>query len=438
MPMTGLTRRTFRKATSGLAIAVSFAMLLSLFALSAGLYDLSKSRLEGSPGDLVVSTQGLDPTLRDSHQRSKGLLMDRANFSAAMPILTILGRIGIPHDGLGPISPAKDAAPTDALLRSVSVGMIGIVPEMTEPFIKDGMLSVRSEKLEIGGWFSESTDPFFDSGYTSGWTGEVILDETIMEENGLSIGSTIFVLGNDGAPRSSFVVVSSVGTSLTGGGIIGRLVGGVAIFHLSELQYATCDQGGDTPSDDHATGLYLKVDPLRKDPRSMREISEKLSLMFPGHMVSTEEGRLYRLQEEVLVFEIFSLAVGFCALLVGIMFLSTIMLIEQEERSSETALLRAIGLSKWSIYRGMLAETLLIAMAGAAVGSVPGILGSRLLEGYLRDLYGLDLAFVNPSAAVIMVSVIFLIVNVVVFSTIPGIFIMRMQIRPSLGRIAPR
>jgi hypothetical protein len=86
----------------------------------------------------------------------------------------------------------------------------------------------------------------------------------------------------------------------------------------------------------------------------------------------------------------------------------------------------------------MLAETMLIASAGAAIGSVPGILGSNLLEGYLRDLYGLDLAFVNPSAAVIMISAAFLLANVIVFSTIPGIYIMKMQIRPSLGRIAPR
>jgi hypothetical protein len=359
-----------------------------------------------------------------------------------MPLLTVLGTIGIPVGQGGSAVPVQmDASAPVGELRKVSVGLIGVVPDLTTPFIEGGSLSVRSEVLEIRGWFSVGGDPFYDSGYTDDWTGEMVLDENIMKDHDLVEGSVVYILDEGGAPCSSFRVVSPLGTSLTGGGIIGDLVGGAAIVHLGELQYATGNHIVNTSSGiqrDLATAIYLKVTEDAKAPSSLRDLSARLSTVFQGHMVSTEEGRLYRLQEEVLVLEVFAVSVGTSAFLVGMMFLSSIMLIEQEEKRSEIALMRAIGASRASIYRGMLAESMVLALVGAMMGAIPGIIGSRYLDSYLRAVYGIDVVFSDPTAYVIGASFAFLILNVIVFSSIPGMYIMRMEIRSALGGNAPR
>jgi hypothetical protein len=66
------------------------------------------------------------------------------------------------------------------------------------------------------------------------------------------------------------------------------------------------------------------------------------------------------------------------------------------------------------------------------------VLGSELLDAYLKGLYGLDVSFADPSIVVLGASIAFLMANILIFSTIPGLYIMRMDIRSSLGRNAPR
>ena len=433
----GLVRRWARKALSALAVAISFSMLLSLGSVALGLFELSQERLYNSPGDLIISTQGLNPTISDSHHRSRLLEEEGGNISAAMPILTVLGKIGFVI-GQGDDPPSSDTGPVQAEgMVVMNVGLIGVVPGMTERFIENDQLPIRSEIVKFDGWFEEPGDPFHASNYTSGWSGEMLLDENLIRKYSLETGSTVYLLGQDSRPRSSFVIVGSLSTSLLGRGITSGLVGGAAMVHLGELQYATMNHEVNTSAGlkrDMATSIYLKVSDDRKDPSSIREISSALYSSFPGHMISDTEGRLYRIEEEVIVLEVFAVSVGASSLLIGVLFLSSIMLIELEERRSEVVVLRAIGVNVISIFRGILAESLLIACFGASIGFIAALIGSRALDAYLRNLYGLDVSFVSSSPFVPLIAMGFLVANVILFSAIPAMSLLGMKFSGSLGK----
>ena len=436
----GLARRWARKALSALAVAISFSMLLSLGSVALGLFELSQERLYNSPGDLIISTQGLNPTISDSHNRSRLLEEDGENISAAMPILTVLGKIGFVN-GQGDEPPSPDTGPVHSEgMMIMNVGFIGVVPGMTERFIENDQLPIRSEIVKFDGWFKEPGDPFHASNYTSGWSGEMLLDENVIKKYGLETGSTVYILGQDSRPRSSFVIVGSLSTSLLGRGITSGLVGGAAMVHLGELQYATMNHEVNTSAGlkrDMATSIYLKVSHDKKDTSSIREISSALYGSFPGHMISDTEGRLYRIEEEVIVLEVFAVSVGASSLLIGVLFLSSIMLIELEERRSEVAVLRAIGVSIISIFRAILAESLLIACLGASIGLIPALIGSRALDAYLRNLYGLDVSFVSGSPIVPLIALGFLMANVILFSAVPAMSLLGMKFSGSLGKGSP-
>jgi putative ABC transport system permease protein len=171
---------------------------------------------------------------------------------------------------------------------------------------------------------------------------------------------------------------------------------------------------------DLSTAIYLNLDHQRKDIDSQREINLMLEERFPGLSISSEEIRLYRIEEEAMILEIFSISVGITTFFIGLLFLSSIMLIDVEERKVELSIMRAIGISRRTIFTQVMLDSLILAGIGSLIGILPGILGSYYIDIYLRDLYGVNVVFSYVHPLLILILLLFLTVNVLIFSLIPA------------------
>lgn len=436
-----LARRWGRNLMTVVAIAISFTMLIAMTSVAWGIHYSAEEKLKDPPRDLVVSSLGLDPMIEDSHNRSKKMEKDSENFSRVMPLLTIMGRIDV--SGIGNGEPMSDVSDMNQTPNEViNIGAVGLIPGKAREFMEEeDQLMIRSDRLEFDSWFTSPGDPFHESGYSSGWTGEVLMDEVIMEEHDLKIGDPIRYVDGSGKITSSFVIRGNVKTSLLGSGLSSDIVGGICVFRLSELQYSSGNHIVKIPGEDGkqhyrrdlSTAIYIDLSEDKLPSESRDEIIFRLREEFPGLEVSTDESRLYRLEEEALILEIFSFSVGISAILVGLLFLSAIMVLDVEERKEELAIMKAIGISRSSIFKQIVSDSFILAGLGALIGMVPGIVGSHFIDVYLRDLYGVDVVFSRTTPALVMVIIFFLCINVLIFSIIPGYSGMMQDHREALG-----
>lgn len=415
-------------------------MVLSLASVTYGLQLASHERLEDSPRDLVVSSIGLEPTIENAHDLSYELKSDPGNFSGVMPMLTVIGKIAIPPSGNGPsFPPGGGPAPSSSDFARIEVGLVGLVPELASDLISGEELIVRSERIRLDGWFKEEADPYFIS--KDLWTSELLLDDNIMDEMDLDEGDTVYYVGQDGTLLASLTISGSIGSSIIGGGLARELVSGMGILHLSELQELTGNDRRSTPSGnvtDLVNAIYIDLDKTKKDPSSQREIIIYLEGLFPGLKVTSKESRLYRLEEEVLILQVFSYGVGLTTLFIGSLFLSSVMVLDVEDRRAEISVMRAIGISRRTIYLQILKDSLMISLLGALFGLFPAYIISFLLDNRLRSFYGVDMTFSVLTPGLAMLCLAFLLGFVSLFSILPGIRSTTVGIRDGLARFGNR
>ncbi|MGA1873845.1 MAG: ABC transporter permease, partial [Thermoplasmatota archaeon] len=407
-----LRRKWARNILTILAIAVSFSMLLSLSSISLGLHRASEERLSESPRDIVVSSLGLQPSIEGSHIIAEELGEDE-NISAVMPILTVLGRLHLgPLDGS--VREVGDRMGEEGEDRVRTVGMVGVVPDLAREFMEvDNELFIRSDLLRFDGWFGEGGDPFFDSGYEDNWTGEVLMDRNLLEEYDLEDGDRIYQLNASGFISAVYSIKGSIETSLVGAGLTSELLGGICMVHLGELQFATGNHKVQTAQgvrEDLATALYMDLEETVSTSEKKMEVSLMLEERFPGLEVTSKESRIYRIDEEVLILEVFAVSVAAASISIGILFLSSIMIIDVEDRRTDISIMRAIGISRRTIFLQTVRDSLVLSGIGAIIGLVPGWFGSSTLDTFLRNLYGLNIAFSSFEPLVFIGSLLYLFV----------------------------
>ncbi|MCU0798403.1 MAG: ABC transporter permease [Candidatus Thermoplasmatota archaeon] len=419
-------KRWRRNLLTVLALSISFLMVLSLSSLSRGMDRAARGASGSTPRDIVIASSGSAPSIEFAHSKSLELISDTRNVTAAMPVLTLIGRLGFPADdwkaalkGTLP-SPMKGL---DGRYVAESTGLVGLVPGLARPFVKDGGLVIRSERMGLEGFFEEDGSPFHDSNYTSGWTGELMLDENLVRSHSLEIGDPVLYISPDGRVLDAFRLKGLLKTSLLGGGLTSQLLGGVALAHLGELQFLEGygpRSGGGTGREDLCSAIYVDLTDEMSAAASRDIFMSGLRERFPGHKVVTSEGRIYRLEEEVLILTVFSFGVGGTALLIGGLFLSAIMIMDVEDRSRDLSIMRAIGISRTRIYLEVLRDSLVLAFLGTLLGALSGDILLDGLDSYLKDLYGLNIDFFVMDGNWVVITALSMVLFVAVFSLVPG------------------
>ena len=214
-------------------------------------------------------------------------------------------------------------------------------------------------------------DPHYANGsYDGPRTGEAILNEAGATSLNASAGTT---LESPRAPNRSFSVVNvSAGGTSTAFGTVP-----VAVVHLSELQAVTGSAAGD-----QADQILVST-----DDRSVRGSLER---SYPRTTVVRSNGlAAQRVSTSNLPLAI-AVSGAATAVLVGVLFVATLMGLAVSGDSESLGALAAIGLSRRSRSVLVAVETVTVAVLGGACGLVLGMLGIVAINGAGRATLGLE------------------------------------------------
>src|SRR6056297_3054843 len=80
-----------------------------------------------------------------------------------------------------------------------------------------------------------------------------------------------------------------------------------------------------------------------------------------------------------------SLAIVLIAILISAVGVMNSILMAVFERTQEIGMMRAVGASRWDVFRIILEETTILSLTGGLVGILISILGSRMIEAFVRS-----------------------------------------------------
>jgi putative ABC transport system permease protein len=142
-------------------------------------------------------------------------------------------------------------------------------------------------------------------------------------------------------------------------------------------------------SGDRASLLMVK---LRNDD-SAGAVANRLAAAFPRLEVNSVADLVRHFKQRLVYFRQLSYILGSMSLIVTVLLIATLLTITVNERMGEIATLRAIGISRITIVRQVLAEGTALTLIGGALGIVLGLATARFLDGILTSFPGLPAAF---------------------------------------------
>ncbi len=158
-----------------------------------------------------------------------------------------------------------------------------------------------------------------------------------------------------------------------------------------------------------ATAIGVKV----TDPARMVEITEALTAAVPGIQIVTMGEVMNSISNLAASARALSLAIVLIAILISAVGVMNSILMAVFERTQEIGMMRAVGASRRDIFRIILEETTILALGGGLVGILISILGSRLIEAFVRSVMPFvpsgDLISFDPGVAAGSVIFIFVI-----------------------------
>jgi len=376
MLLRDMSRRRGRTLMVILAVAISTALLVSMLSVAGGLYRTLIESQEGDLQDIVVAAPG-DQGMRNGHALAAEV-DDVAGVRASVPVMTALfGEVSVTIPG----KPVR-----------LSPLMRGYVPGDVELFFTE------SQREKMQGGFQEMGDPHFQSGtYAGPWTGETIVNKGLAERHELSLGSRLNLTGS--GITKEYRVAGIVDIGLTGTGIFKDVF--MVFLHLSELQSLTgagLGPSGETLDLVDETIVSLEQS-VRGDMELVDGVVKELRDRYPFYNVATRETRLRQMEEQGAVARGFYLALGGVSMTIGLLFVATVMLMSVYERTNEIGMMRAIGISRRTIFKQVYAQALAIVLVGGLLGLVPGVLGTQALQGFIASRIGIavSLAAFQPT-----------------------------------------
>ncbi len=422
-----LLRRPGRSVMTGAAVSISMALLISMASVSEGIKDTAELSIVESREDLVVAPE--------QGARIEGVHAMDAVVSA-----------------WGEVELATAAAYHELTVETPTLGDkgvygAGIVPE------EFWEMAGKSERERYkGGWFAEPGDPFYGNGtYDGRFTGEVLVSQNLVDKYGVQVGSQLPVRLVAGAETLrvrlpvweaqrgdatllfvNLTVAGSFELEYSGTGFYKNLA--IIVLHLSELQAlagmaAEEGEGGSVVYTDLANGLSVMLTDAAVREGSVGLVEDRLKEAYPQYAdyVYTKEEQLRQQREEFVVAEVFYLAVGSVSMLIGLLFVATIMIVSVLERTREIGMLRAVGISRRSIFLQVFVESMVLVLAGALIGIAPGYYGAVWAAGSISARIGLNIVLGFSGAFVLKALGMVLAVGAL-FAMYPAFTAVRMNI----------
>lgn len=354
-----LLRRPMRSIMTCAAVAISMGLLISMFAVSEGIKDSAEVPLLESREDLVINPdQG---RIEQSHTITADITSwDEVEF--ATPAL---------YQDMRVMLPEPDAE--DGRYPKV-VEALGIVPaEFWELMGKE-----ERERFDQDEWFRYQDDPYFGTGtYDGQFTGEILLSQNLRGPD-LQVGHVLPVIALDGVVNMTVVGFFDHEWA----GLTGIVDLSFAILHLSELQAVTGmaweGEGESARVVDLSNLISIALTPEAVGDRAEEEVAQRIRDEYPAYTedVFTKDDQLELIRQETVIAEVFYIAIGSVSMLIGLLFVATIMIVSVLERTREIGMLRAIGISRRSVFSQIITEAMVLVLVGALIGIAPGYFGA--------------------------------------------------------------
>lgn len=132
---------------------------------------------------------------------------------------------------------------------------------------------------------------------------------------------------------------------------------------------------------DGATAIGVKV----SAPELLNQITEELSMKIPGIQIVTMSQVMKSLASLASSAKILSLSIAVIAILISAVGVMNSILMAIFERTQEIGMMRAIGASKFDIFRIIIKETTMLTAVGGLTGIFISVIGSGVIEGFVRS-----------------------------------------------------
>jgi putative ABC transport system permease protein len=141
--------------------------------------------------------------------------------------------------------------------------------------------------------------------------------------------------------------------------------------------------------EDRASIVVLKV----RDDGAVPAVTDRLRREFPTVEVNSVADLVRHFNRRLVYFRQLSYILGSMSLVVSTLLIGTLLTITVNERLGEIATVRAIGVSRGTVVRQVLAEGTVLTVTGAALGIGLGLVTARYLDAILTSFPGLPAAF---------------------------------------------
>jgi ABC-type antimicrobial peptide transport system permease subunit len=302
---------------------------------------------------------------------------------------------------------------------------IGIIPERFKKFFADeDTYNYGIIEFKFNDWFETPGDPHYDNNFSGPWTYEILVDEHLADEYDLKRGSLVNL--SISTEPVTFKVSGIFKTNLKEQYFEDYFsIKGLVILHLSEYQSLV---GDDIINSDESTivvdnvntiAIHLKTD--RPEEFTVDDVAFSIQEKYPLLKIVTKEEQLESLEEQNAMTRVFYTSISIVSIIIGLLFVACIMLISVYERINEIGMLRAIGISRSTIFKWILLESILLILIGILVGFLPGYIGAELLGDYISNDIGIEEDLTAFSPSLIMWSFFSMLALGTLISLIPAI-----------------
>lgn len=401
-----IKRRSGRNILLIIAVVISTALLIAMLSIADALLDYSYKTVRESREDIAIAGKG-SHGIRNGHK----LMEDISNLSGVEYTHASLSYIvSVEIKGKNAIAFAE-----------------GVYPKTAWEFIP------ASEKKRFDGWFEIEDDPHYSNNYTGPWTNEIIISSSLAKDFHISKGDVVNVSLSSGGEKQSFTVKGIFNAEVSGTGVLSGIY--FIIIHLSELQSIT---GLDVIRMDNESYIIDAVDrvsislllTIRKDREKLVEYVKIIEEMYPEYKgrVLTKEDEATKVYNEIAIAEAFFYSVGLVSLLIGTLFVACVIVMSVFERTNEIGMMRAIGISKMTIFIWIFREAFFILISGAILGIAPGYIGAKLLSDYFSASYGLGIPLMLFTPETVLKSIVLIILIGGVVCSLPAWISTKMNI----------
>ncbi len=357
-----------RTAATATALMIGLALVVGINSLGASFLNSIEEEFDKSfRRDLTVQPRGLSPGQGPQQTISAGV----AKRISALP-------------EAGVVTPERFLALGD-LPRPVKAksGPPGIVFAFDPAVYPE----VDATELDAGG----ASEAEF---YRRIGRGQVSVGRGYADEEGVEVGDEVLLEGPSGRERSK--VAGIVETVFAGGQTVG-----MSLKTIERVYGVTADSD---------LAVKASSDDARPDlEAAVEKIVEK---DYPNLTVLSNEELKSQVEEQLnQTFGIFNALVG-VAIFVSLFGVINTLAMSVIERTREIGVLRALGSTRWQIRRTIAAESLVIALIGAAMGIVIGAgLGYALLKGLAFGIPGVT--YTPPLATMAGVAVAAIVLGLI-------------------------